>query len=67
MTGNLHDSDPEPLNESCQTEQFKITDVMSPGTSTYSSRTNASKRNKKILLIEQKMASNSDQSEKCDD
>ncbi|KPJ14371.1 hypothetical protein RR48_01310 [Papilio machaon] len=82
MTGNLHDSDSESLNESCQLEQSNIADVMSPGTSTCSSRTNASKRNKsasdyrneliecerkKILLIEQKMASNSDQSEKCDD
>ena len=82
MTGNLHDSDSESLNESCQTEQSNIADVMSPSTSTCSSRTNASKRNKtasdyrneiiecerkKILLIEQKMASNSDQSEKCDD
>ncbi|XP_075982093.1 uncharacterized protein LOC142980541 [Anticarsia gemmatalis] len=82
MTGNLHDSDSESLTESCQTEQSNITDVLSPGTSTCSIRTSASKRNKsasdyrdeliecgrkKILLIEQKMASSSDQSEKCDD
>lgn len=39
MTGNLHDSDSESLNESCQTEQSNIADVMSPST-------NASKRNK---------------------
>ncbi|CAB3224874.1 unnamed protein product [Arctia plantaginis] len=68
--------------ESWQTEQSNIAEVMSPCTSTCSSRTNASKRNKtasdyrdeliecerkKKLLIEQKMASNSNQSEKCDD
>ncbi|KAH9638830.1 hypothetical protein HF086_012783 [Spodoptera exigua] len=83
MTGNLHDSDDsESLNESCQTEQYNIADVMSLSASTCSSRTSASKRNKsasdyrdeliecqrkKILLIEQKMASNSEQPEKCDD
>lgn len=30
MTGNLHDSDSESLNESCQAEQYNIADVMSP-------------------------------------
>ncbi|CAH2003921.1 unnamed protein product [Acanthoscelides obtectus] len=80
MTGNLHDSDSDSLNESCHTEEQN--DVMSPGTSTTSSRTNASKRNKtasdyrdeliecerkKFLLIEQKMATNNVQPEKCDD
>lgn len=77
MTGNLNDSDSESLNE-----QHNTAEVLSPGTSTCSSHTTASKRKKttsdyrgelielerkKISLIEQKMASNSDQSEKCDD
>lgn len=79
MTGNLQDSDSESLNESSHADQH---DVMSPAASTSSSRTHASKRSKtasdyrdeliecerkKISLIEQKMASNSDQSEKCAD
>lgn len=82
MTGNLHDSDSESLNESSLTEdQFNIANVTSPGTSTCSSRTNASKRKtasdyrdeliecerKKISLIQQKMASNNELPEKCDD
>lgn len=80
MTGNLNDSDSESLNESSNAEQHNIAYVMSP--STCSSRTNSSKRKKtasdyrdeliecerkKISLIEQKIASNSDQSERCDD
>lgn len=81
MTGNLNDSDSESINESNNAEQHTA-EVLSPGTSTCSSHTTASKRKKtasdyrdeliecerkKIALIEQKMASNSDQSEKCDD
>ncbi|CAG5026285.1 unnamed protein product [Parnassius apollo] len=80
MTGNLQDSDSESLNESNHAQQ-ENTDVMSPGVSSCSSRTNTSKRKtasdyrddliecerKKNLLIEQKMASNSDQLEKCGD
>ncbi|VVC99119.1 unnamed protein product [Leptidea sinapis] len=80
MTGNLHDSDSESINESSHNTEETFTNVTSPGSST-NSRSNAPNRKtasdyrdeliecerKKIYLIEQKMSSTHEQLEKCDD